>query len=251
MSQPLQGKVAVVTGSGRGIGRAIAERLAQQGAAVVIATRTVSHGEDAVNAIVAAGGQASLFPLDVSDKAKVFGLIEDTVARRKRLDIVVHAAADIPHAPILSLTDEMFDLCFTSIVKSSFWLAQASAPHLAKADGGRLVYISSVAGNNKTLEGLAHYGSAKSALNAFARGAAREFAPMGITVNTVDPGLIASARMRENVPREMEDAMAAGNLVKRAGTTQEVAAAVAYLVSAEAAFVTGSSLLIDGGSSLL
>jgi len=250
VEKPLAGKVAIVTGSGRGIGRAIAERLARDGAAVVIATRTARHGEQAVASIASKGGLAMLASLDVADRAKVFALPKAAIGWRGRLDMVVHAAADIPYAPILSLTDEQFDLCFTSIVKSALWLTQACAPHLMKVEGGRLVFISSVAGNHKSVPGLAHYGAAKSALNAFARGAALEFAGKGVTVNTVDPGLIASARMQDMLTPDQQKAMAENGPMQRAGTSEEVAAAVSYLVSPEAAFVTGASLLIDGGASL-
>jgi 3-oxoacyl-[acyl-carrier protein] reductase len=248
--KPLQEKVAIVTGAGRGIGRAIALRLAAEGCKVVVATRTASFGEETVRAISADGGMASLFPLDVTDKAAVAALVKDTLRRYGGVDILVHAAADIPFGNIVSLSDEDFDLCFTSIVKSAFWLARELAPHLAKEKGGRIVFVSSVNGNWTTIKGLTHYGAAKAALNAFARGAAVEFGPQGITVNTVDPGLISSDRMKAVLNPEQVARRTAQNPVARAGTPEEVASAVFHLVLPESAYINGAHLVVDGGATL-
>lgn len=251
MSKQLTGRVAVVTGSGRGIGKAIARRLAAEGARVVVATRTASNGEATCAQIVSDGGRASFFQVDVTDGARVRALIDETVAAHGALDIVVHAAADIPYARIEALTDAEFDLCWVSIVKSAFWLVQRAAPHLAKATaGGRIVFVSSTNGNGKSVKGLAHYGAAKAALNAFGRGAALELAPRGITVNMVNPGLIASDRMRDNISPEREQELVQRYPIARAGTPEEVAAGVFQFLLPGAAFTTGAELTIDGGSLL-
>lgn len=250
MADLLVRKTALVTGAGRGIGRAIAMRLAQEGAAVMLATRTRSSGQAAVDAITAAGGDASLFLLDVTDRAAVSRLVSETVTRYGGLDILVHAAADIPYRPIATLSDAEFDLCLTSVLKAAFWLLQDAMTHLATSGEGRVIYISSVEGNRTATKGLAHYGAAKAGLNAFARGAALELGRQGITVNTIDPGLIASDRMREMVAPEQEARMVRAYPVQRAGTPEEVASAALHLALPESGYITGSSLLVDGGATL-
>jgi 3-oxoacyl-[acyl-carrier protein] reductase len=250
MSRPFEGKVAIVTGAGRGIGRAIAARLAAEGAAVVIATRTARYGEEAVASITANGGKASLFALDVSDRAAMRALVQDAVERHGRLDIAVHAAADIPFASLLELTDDAFDLCLNSVLKSAFWLTQDAAPQMKRTGGGRLIFISSVAGNRHAVPGLVHYGAAKAALTAFARGAAVELGPLGITVNTVEPGLIASDRMKDMMTEEAAKAISACFPVARVGTPDDVAAAVLSLALPSASWITGTAITVDGGASL-
>ena len=250
MNTSLAGKRAIVTGAGRGIGRAISRRLAAEGACVMIATRTPGPGHATVEEIRAAGGEAELFQLDVTERAAVSALVATTAKRFGGIDILVHAAADIPHAPIATLSDEDLELCLTSILKSAIWLLKDALPWLKAAKGGRVIYVSSVAGNHQAIRGLAHYGAAKAGLNAFARGAALELAGDGITVNTVDPGLIASARMKELVSPQLEAQMVARFPNKRAGTPEEVASAVLHLALPESGYVTGASILVDGGATL-
>jgi 3-oxoacyl-[acyl-carrier protein] reductase len=250
MDGRLADKVAIVTGAGRGIGRAIAVRLAAEGAKVVVATRTASYGEETVLRIATEGGEATLFALDVKDRAAIAALVDDTVRRHGHVDILVHAAADIPFGTIARLTDRDFDDCFTSIVKSAFWLTKDLAPHLAKSGAGRIVFISSIAGNSRASLGLAHYGAAKAALNAFARGAAVELGPQGVTVNTVDPGLIASDHMKAVMSEEQATRASARFPVSRPGTPEEVASAVLHLVLPESAYINGAQLVVDGGSTL-
>ncbi len=250
MAQDLTGRTAIVTGAGRGIGKAITIRIAAAGAHVVVATRTASQAEAVVATIAAAGGSASAFAIDVTDQARVAALVADTAERFGSLDILVHAAADIPYGRIASLSDADFDRCWTSIVKAAFWLTQAAIPHLSASGHGRIVLISSINGNARVINGLTHYAAAKAALNAFGRGAAIELAAQGITVNMINPGLIASDRMRDMVPPEQEARMTAAYPIKRAGTPDEVAAAVMTFLPDDAAYITGAALTIDGGATL-
>lgn len=253
IEQSLKGKVAIITGGGRGIGKAIALALAGQGATAVIATRTASYGEAVVNAIKGSGGKASLFALDVGERDSVRALIDDTVQRYGRIDIVVHAAATIPFGMLDQLSDDDFDKCLRSINYAAFWLTKYATPHLSKvkADGGgRIVFISSTCGPQTVLQGLTHYGMAKNGLEAFVRGAALELGPRGITVNAINPGLIASDNMKEQLSETQAAALAKSFPIARVGQTEDIANAVMFLISPQASYVTGHSLVVDGGSSL-
>ncbi|MET0378788.1 MAG: SDR family NAD(P)-dependent oxidoreductase [Spongiibacteraceae bacterium] len=250
----LKGRVAIVTGGGRGIGKAIAIALAEKGATVVIATRTASYGEAVVNTISAASGKASLFPLDVSERNSVRELIEDTAKRYGRIDVVVHAAATIPFGNIEKLSDDDFDMCLRSISYAAFWLTKYATPYLEKTKsdgGGRIVFISSTCGPQNVLPGLAHYGMAKNGLEAFVRGAALELGSKGITVNAINPGLIASDHMKESLTEAQAASVAKQFPVARVGQTADIANAVLFLISPQASYVSGHSLVVDGGASLL
>jgi 3-oxoacyl-[acyl-carrier protein] reductase len=251
MNQSFAGKVVIVTGAGRGIGRSIAEAFAAAGAKVVIATRTSRYGEEAVNAIRAAGGIASLFQIDVNDKAQVTELVDDAVNRYGGIDIVVHSAADIPHGSVMEISDEVIDLGISSIIKASFWLTRAAVPYLKRVrNGGRLIFISSICGPKTVLPGRVAYGVAKAGLDAFIRGAALELAGENITVNGVEPGLIASARVKASMD-EASLAGFAGKLpVPRPGKPEEVAHTVLFLASEHSAYITGTSIVVDGGATL-
>lgn len=250
MTRAFENRSVVVTGGGRGIGRAIAEAFADQGAKVVIGARTASYGEEAVAAITASGGQASLVQVDISDKAGVFGLIEAAVQRHGGLDIVVHSAADIPSGGI-DVPDEAFERGMASIVKASFWLTQAARPHLRTAKGGgRMIFISSICGPKTMVPGRMAYGVAKAGLDAFIRGAALELAREKITVNGIEPGLIASARAVAGMGMEVLNQIGARSPVGRPGTAEEIAHTALFLASPLSGFITGTSVVIDGGSTL-
>ena len=246
-----QNKVAIVTASGRGMGKAIAHNLAACGAKVVICARTMKYGEETQAELEAAGCASSLIQLDVTDRQAVKRLVEHTEATWGRLDILVHCAADIPFGFIENVADDTLDTTFNSILKSSFWLAHDTLPLLKKAvDGGRMVFISSVAGNRMVVPGLVHYGAAKAGLSAMVRGAAIEFAPHNITVNAIEPGLIRTQHMESSLNEAQIKAIASGIPMRRAGTTQDIINAVRFLASHESSYITGTSLVVDGGSTL-
>lgn len=251
MSESFAGKVVIVTGAGRGIGRSIAEEFAAAGARVVIAARTVSYGEEAVAAIRAAGGEASLFQIDVNDKARVEELVADTARRFGGIDAIVHSAADIPHGSVLDVSDEAIDKGIGSIIKASFWLTRAAAPWLSQAkDGGRLIFISSICGPKTVVPGRVAYAVAKAGLDAFIRGAALELARSNITVNGVEPGLIASARVQAGMDPQALANFATTLPIPRPGTPEEIAHTVMFLASKRSGYITGESIVIDGGSIL-
>lgn len=251
MAGKLTGKVAVVTGGGRGMGLAISKALAAQGATVVVAVRTAHYGESAVADITATGGKATLFSgLELTERDASRRLIDDTVRRHGGLDILVLCAADAPHGAVVEMKDEDFDVLVKSNLYSTFWFAKDAIPQLAKSQSGRLICISSSAGNRLNTPGIVPYGATKAALNSMVRGMAMEYARLGITVNTVDPGLIASDRMQSMLTPEMAAAISSGFPVPRPGTPDEIASAVTFLALPESAYITGHALVVDGGASL-
>ncbi|MES2320796.1 MAG: SDR family oxidoreductase [Pseudomonadota bacterium] len=251
MQQRYAGKVVLVTGAGRGMGRAIADAFAAEGAIVVISARTSSYGEEAVAAIESRGGQASLVGGDISDRAAVKAMFSQAIAAHGRLDVVVHCAADNAHSKIVDMNDDDFDYLIKSNVNSLFWIAKDAAPHLSQAPGkGRLIYISSGSANRNFIPGLIPYASTKAFMNAFARGLAVEFGPMNILVNVVEPGMVASDRMKAGVNEQQAAAISSNFAVPRPGHPDEIASAVLFMASPEASYITGTSLLVDGGASM-
>jgi 3-oxoacyl-[acyl-carrier protein] reductase len=245
------GKVAIVTASGRGMGKAVATRLAREGAKVVICARTLVYGQETVRELRDAGCDARLFALDVTHRQAITELIAFTEREFSRLDIVVHCAADFPFARLVELSDAGLEQCLTSILKSSFWLIKDAVPLLKKSGrGGRFVFISSTCGPRYAIPGLVHYGTAKAGLNALVRGAALELAPDGINVTGIEPGLIASDKMKSSMSPAHAEAIAAQLPIPRAGSVAEIAGLVSYLLSDEAAYINGATIVMDGGASL-
>jgi 3-oxoacyl-[acyl-carrier protein] reductase len=245
------GRVVLVTGAGRGMGRVVAEEFAREGATVVIAARTASYGEQTVADLNAAGHQASLVLADLADRDAVAGMFDAAVAAHGGLDVVVHCASDNAQGHITDMDDDALDHLLRSNVHALHWIAKAAVPHLAKsAHPGRLIFISSAGANRVYTPGLIAYMSTKAYMDAFARGLAVEVGPKGVLVNVVSPGMIATDRMLGHLQPEQIEMVAGTYAVPRAGQPEEIAAGVLYLASTEASYVTGSCLVIDGGASM-
>lgn len=246
----LSGKVALVTGAGRGIGRSIAEVFAREGAATVVATRTASHGQAVVDAIAAAGGTATLALTDLADRAAVERLIAETIESHGGLDIMVHNAATIPVARVGAITDEQMDAALGVNLKAAIWLAQASLAPMRARGEGRLLYTSSVTAQ-RAYPGCAIYSASKAALNGFIRAAALELGPDRITVNGIEPGIIRTDAIDKHKMSDEQIATIARHIpLRRFGTPEEVAEAMLFLATAEASYVTGQLLVVDGGTIL-
>lgn len=246
----LEGRVAIVTGGGRGIGRATAKLFAQNGIKVMVATRTREPGQEVVDEIVAAGGEAVLDVLDMGDRAAVKAMVERTASHFGRIDIVLHNAAYLVPSSLAEMPDDVLDSMFEVGIKAAFWMTRDALPWLEKSPGGRILITSSIAGNRKSLPTRVHYGSMKMAVNGFVRGAALELAHKGITVNAIEPGLTRTHALESNATEEQIAAMGAQVPVGRPGKPEEIAAGFLFFASDEAAYTTGQSLTMDGGSSL-
>jgi 3-oxoacyl-[acyl-carrier protein] reductase len=239
----LTDKVAVVTGSSRGIGRSIAERLARDGASVVV--NYVQHAEsarDVVSTIEASGGKALVVQADLGRLPDVRRLFETTVDHFGHLEIVVHSAALLRMSPLSDVTEDDFDAIFAVNAKGAFFVLQEGARRVA--DGGRIVYISSCATQMSFAEAALYVGS-KAAGEQFAKTLARELGARGITVNSVSPGFTVTDMLPEDVAwREMGAKMSA---LGRLGQPSEIADVVAFLVSDQGGWVTGQNVQACGG----
>jgi 3-oxoacyl-[acyl-carrier protein] reductase len=245
-------KVVLITGAGRGMGRAIALAYAREGARVVVSARTARYGEETLQQIRDLGGEACLVGGDIADREAIRSMVQGGVQRFGGLDIVVHCAADTSSGLMAEMADDTFDHIVRSNIQSLFWLAKDSAPYLSKAvDKGRLIFISSGEANRKYTPRLIAYGSSKAFMNAFARGLAVEFGAMNILVNVVEPGLIGTDHMHETLGNDLPHKIAAHFPVGRLGESADIANAVLFLTSNEASYITGTSLLVDGGATMI
>jgi 3-oxoacyl-[acyl-carrier protein] reductase len=240
----LSGKVALVTGASRGIGRAIAVRLAAQGATVIAAARG-EHAADTAAAITASGGRAEAVSVDVTDSAAVEKLPGRIVERHGRLDVLVSNAGIARDQLLMRMKREDWDAVIATNLTASFILAQAAMRPMLKQRAGRIIAISSVVGQMGNA-GQANYAASKAGLIGFAKALAREVASRSITVNVVAPGLIDTDMTRAIGGKAQID-WAAQIPLGRLGTVDDVAAATCFLASDEAAYITGHVLAVNGG----
>lgn len=250
MAGTLSGRVAIVTGAGRGIGRATAMLFARESARVIIATRTPGPGEAVVHAIAAEGGSAFLIPIDITSRSAVHHVIQATMERFGQIDIVLHNAAAMMPSLITELDDADLDLILTVNLKAAFWFAAEAQPYLCKSNAARLLFTSSITGNEQAHPMYAAYGASKAGLNGFIRQAACELAAHGITVNGVAPGVVFTDRTMAAIPQHQRDEMAASIPRGKAGAPEDVAHVLLMLAHPAAAHVTGQIVVVDGGQSL-
>jgi len=240
----LSDRVAFVTGASRGIGRAIATRLASCGAIVVAAAR----GENAlatVDEIKAAGGQAEAVALDVTDAAAADAAIAATVARHGRIDILVNNAGITRDQLMLRMKREDWEAVLATNLTSAYTLTQAVLKPIIRQRSGRIICISSVVGQSGNA-GQANYAASKAGLIGFAKAVALEVASRNITVNVVAPGMIETD-MTKAIADKAREALLTRIPLGRLGAPDEVASAVAFLASDEAAYITGQVLAVNGG----
>jgi 3-oxoacyl-[acyl-carrier protein] reductase len=245
----LSNRVALVTGGGRGIGAAIVTRLAESGATVVIANRSRDVAEELSRQLVRRDLRANCVPFDGLDRKSLGAMVDDVAREHGRLDIVVHNAGGCLWSSVEELDEEKLGASLAINLNACFWLAQAAIPHMRAAGFGRILVTSSVSAR-VAMGGGVHYSAAKAGVNAFIRGAAFELARDGITVNGVEAGFIAKpGRGTMSTPDNMARI---GRFIPigRMGDADDVAYAMLYLASEQARYVTGQTIVVDGGSTL-
>ena len=241
----LSNKVAIVTGAGRGIGRAVALKLAGAGAAVVVSDILEEEAKAVAKEIKSAGGQSLVCLADVSSSADVTGMVEETLAAFGRIDILVNNAGIARDQLLLRMSEEDWDKVIAVDLKSVFLCTKAVLRHMLKARWGRVISLASIAGLIGN-PGQANYSSAKAGIIGFTRTVAREVGSHGVTVNAVAPGFIETdmtRQMKEERRQEIKKYIP----LDRFGTPEDVAEAVAFLASEEAGYITGQVLSINGG----
>lgn len=242
----LTGKVALVTGGARNIGRAISRALAAGGAAVMVNARSSrAEAEESVAQIKAAGGRAALHIADVTDASAVAAMVAAAVAEFGRLDVLVNNAAVRTESPLAGMKLDEWQRVLSSILNGSFLCAQACLPHLLKAGAGSIVNIGGLTAHTGAV-GRAHVVTAKAGLTGMTRALALEFAPHGITVNCVVPGTIETVRGLPGAPDRPAHRQSLPPAGRR-GEPDEVAAAVRFLCGPGARYITGQSLHVSGG----
>jgi len=240
----LSGKVAIVTGASRGIGRAVAVTLGAAGATVVAAARG-SNAQATADAITASGGKATALPLELTEAASIEAMVRATLEQHGRVDVLVANAGITRDQLLLRMKREDWDAVLTTNLTGTFLCAQAVVKPMIRQRSGRIVCISSVVGQMGNA-GQANYAASKAGIIGFAKSLAREVASRGITVNVVAPGLIDTDMTRAITSQAQAD-WASQIPLGRLGTPDDVAAAVCFLASDAAAYVTGQVLAVNGG----
>jgi 3-oxoacyl-[acyl-carrier protein] reductase len=244
----IDGRVALITGVREGIGAEIARKLGASGARLMLANRTVEEVDRVAHPLAASGidVRTTTFTADVDGARKA---VEAAVSAYGTLDILIHNAGGCPWVSLVDLMPEVLEQTLAVNLKSCFWLTQAALPSLRARGIGRVLLTSSVTGPRVAMINAAHYAAAKAGVNGFIRAAALELARDRITVNGVEPGFIAKTRGRLSQPAvrsQIERYIPLG----RMGSPEDIASAFLFLASDEASWITGQTLVVDGGSTL-
>ena len=244
----LTGKVALVTGATKGIGRAIAFAMAEAGAQVVVSSRDEARCRDTARAINQAGGEAGGYPCNISHLDQLQGLVDHAVARYGRIDCLVCNAAVNPHyGPMATIPEDAYDKIMATNVKSTLWLCNMVAPLMAERRAGSIIIISSIAGLAGSAD-IGVYGISKAAESQLARNLAVEWAGHNIRANCIAPGLVKTdfARALWEDPERRAKALE-GYPLGRLGEPEDIAGAAVFLAARAGAWLTGQTLVIDGG----
>lgn len=246
----LYGKVALITGAGSGMGRTDALALASQGAKVILTGRNEGDCDAVAEEIDAQGGESYCYRMDVSQKDQIDAVFDIVLSHFGRIDILVNNAGIFKQKPALDLTEDEWDEMLAINLKGQFLCAQRAAKEMMKNNWGRIINISSIAsgGVGIGLTGATHYTASKGGILGMTEALASEWARYGITVNAIAPGAINTPMAdAARMPKEAMETLLAHIPLRRMGKPEEVSAAVAFLASEEASYITGATLYIDGG----
>jgi len=246
MSLEYSGKTVLVTGAAQGIGRAIAEGFSAQGADVVIVDLNSQAAELLALDLCQKGQHARAYSIDLANRDDIFTLLETI----PRLDVLIHNAAYFPLTPLAQITPEVLQRTLSVNLLALFWLTQAALPRFLDQGGGNIVVTSSVTGPRVAYPGLCHYAASKAGVNGFIRNAALELAPYHIRVNGVEPGMIHTPAMENLGDSDLSHAIARGIPLQRLGEPEDIAHAMLFLASDKARYITGQTIVVDGGASL-
>ena len=244
-------KVAIVTGAGQGMGKAVAERLAQGGSKIVVFDINPDQAEAAISSLNEYSSESMVVTGDVTKKEDVEKAVKDTVDRFGQVDILINNAGVLRPTAVIDINEKEWDWVVAVNLKGTFLFSQAVLKIMRKNNWGRIVNFSSTAGKNISTVGGAHYTSAKAAILGFTRHLAKEEAGHGITVNSVCPGLIDTEMVRNTIDPVKTQKYADSFPISRLGEPEEVAELVAFLCSNRAAYITGASLDINGGDLMI
>lgn len=244
------GRTVLVTGGAQGIGFGIASAFAAHGAHVAIGDLRGASAEAAAQALRASGGSARAWQIDVAEREQIEYLVAETEAAFGSLDVVIHNAAYFPLTPFEQITPEVLERTLQINLSALFWLTQAALPAFRRRGAGRILATSSVTGPRVAYPGLAHYAASKAGVNGFIRAAALELARDRVTVNGVEPGMIRTPAMDNLGDAGLSARIAAAVPLGRLGEPADIAGAMLYLASEAASYVTGQTIVVDGGATL-
>lgn len=244
------GQTVLVTGGAQGIGRAIVEAFALRGARVVIADLGLARAEAVASELTAVGCQVQAVGVDLADAAAICAMMSALEQRLGGLDTLVHNAGYFPLTPFVEITPAILERTLAVNLSALFWLTQAALPMFRRKGQGCVLVTSSVTGPRVAYPGLSHYAASKAGVNGFIRNAALELAAENVRVNGVEPGMIATPAMANLGDDEVNQDIARRVPLGRLGQPSDIAGAMLFLASSLAGYVTGQTLVVDGGATL-